>query len=133
MKSSRISNLVLHAVAALAVIAMIVSVGIKVLTDVADTASPVVLKFVIWSDVKNVPITEAQIKAFEESHPNIKIDWTNIPSRYAAKLLAMIASGEVPDVFWSSYADIPMGVNQGALLDLKPYMDKTAFPTPSTR
>lgn len=66
MKSSRISNLVLHAVAALAVIAMIVSVGIKVLTDVADAASPVVLKFVTWSDVKNVPITEAQIKAFEE-------------------------------------------------------------------
>lgn len=133
MKSSRISNLVLHAVAALAVIAMIVSVGIKVLTDVADAASPVVLKFVTWSDVKNVPITEAQIKAFEESHPNIKIDWANIPSGYAAKLLAMIASGEAPDVFWSSYTDIPMWVNRGALLDLKPYMDKTAFPTPSTR
>lgn len=92
--------------------------------QVAQAAQTVTLRFFTWSDPKNLPITEAQIKAFEDSHPNIKIDWTNLTSGYNSKILAMIAAGESPDVFWSSYQDIPMWANNGAILDLKPYMDK---------
>ncbi|HHV56075.1 MAG TPA: sugar ABC transporter substrate-binding protein [Firmicutes bacterium] len=124
MRSSRISKLVLHDVVVSAVIAILASGGIRLLVGVAAAASPVTLKFVTWSDVKNVPITEAQIKAFEASHPNIKIDWTNVPSGYASKVLTMLAAGEAPDVFWLSFTDIPQWVNRGSLLNLKPYMDK---------
>ncbi|MBE3577627.1 MAG: sugar ABC transporter substrate-binding protein [Limnochordales bacterium] len=110
--------------ATVAAVATLVSFGGGPAVDPAAAAATVTLKFLTWSDTRNLPITEAQIKAFEASHPNIKIDWTNVPSGYASKLLAMIAAGEAPDVFWSSYTDIPMWVNRGVLLDLKPYMDK---------
>lgn len=90
----------------------------------AAKQEPVKLTFLVWGSQENVPIREAIVKAFEESHPNIKVETIFAPSGYWDKLNAMIAAGTPPDVFWLSYQDVPSYVEKGMLYNLKELADK---------
>ncbi len=67
-------------------------------------------------------LVQQNLKNFEASHPNIKINWQPIPGDYATKMRANVASGTVPDVFYLQPAMSSSYISAGKLLNLSPYM-----------
>lgn len=72
-------------------------------------------------------------RAFEASHPNIRVALSLFPSRgFATRVLTAIAADEGPDI-WYHYHSPDMAV-QGFMMDLTPYfeqssVDETWFPS----
>lgn len=61
-------------------------------------------------------------RAFEESHPNIRVAVSLFPSRaFNTRVATAIAGGEAPDIWYTYYS--PDTANQGFLEDLTPYIE----------
>ncbi|EXX86722.1 hypothetical protein BG53_05600 [Paenibacillus darwinianus] len=79
----------------------------------------VTLKWATWMSPEE---SDRYIKAFEATHPNIKIvkdtavDWP-----WNEKLSAVAAAGELPDVMWTF--GVPFAAANGWLEDLTPYLN----------
>lgn len=58
-------------------------------------------------------------KAFEQSHPNVRILLEPITDDPARQLAALAAAGKVPDVVWTIDALTPSLVEAGLLLDMR--------------
>ncbi|HET9919219.1 MAG TPA: extracellular solute-binding protein, partial [Ktedonobacteraceae bacterium] len=67
-------------------------------------------------------LVQSNLKAFEQAHPNIHINWSPIPGDYPTKMRANVASGTVPDVFYLSPDMSSAYISSGKLLNLSPYM-----------
>lgn len=58
----------------------------------------VTLSFTYWGGSYEQPLMEKLIADFEEAYPYIKVDSQHIPSDYEAKMSAMVAGKEEPDI-----------------------------------
>lgn len=86
---------------------------------------PVTLKFMGWeaSPLETESVKNG-IKKFEETHPNIKVEYTPVPGdQYASKLLTMMAGDAPPDVFFLGSVDYRAFQERGVLLDLSTYFE----------
>lgn len=95
--------------------------------EAAPPAEPVTIEW--WTVPSEEYSEEAQValaRAFEESHPNIKVNVTVLPeSGFTEKMTAALGAGQgAPDVafFWDTNW-YPQA------LDLRPYIEKTNFDT----
>lgn len=88
----------------------------------------VVIKTSGWDISSTVGIQshEALIAAFEETHPNIKVELTDIPSAdYTKKLSIMLNGGDDLDVVWPKDGDtLPALAAKGHIEDLTPYIER---------
>jgi multiple sugar transport system substrate-binding protein len=73
-------------------------------------------------------LVQQELNGFQQSHPNIKVNWSPIPGDYVAKMRANSASGNLPDVFYMQPAMAPEYITSGKLLNLSPYMAKDNVP-----
>lgn len=64
----------------------------------AEKKEPVTLKFTYWGGSFEKPAVEATIKDFEKAYPNITVNAQHIPADYEAKMSAMVAGNEAPDI-----------------------------------
>ncbi|MBV2155680.1 ABC transporter substrate-binding protein [Kitasatospora sp. SUK 42] len=82
----------------------------------ARSGQPVTLTF--WGWAKG---TKDVVAAFNASHPDIKVDYQEIPSGVAggyAKISNAVKAGNAPDVFNVEYPQLPDFVSQGAVQDI---------------
>lgn len=82
---------------------------------------PVEISYLVRSDieVKMQKWTEISVKEFEELHPNIKVKVIGVPwGDYNAKLLAMFAAGEPPEVAANYAAGFPTFYRNKAITPL---------------
>jgi multiple sugar transport system substrate-binding protein len=79
------------------------------------------LTFMHWGSLLEKEEMGKTIEAFEEAHPDISVDQQYVPGDYDTKLNALVAAGDVPDVFYigSSVYD---WAKEGRLLDFTPYI-----------
>jgi len=80
----------------------------------------------VWlqADAVRLPGYELVIKRFEEAHPDIKIELTNVPGGWSdlyRKLLAAFAAGTAPDVLYGKGYWITEFADKGLILDLHKY------------
>jgi len=67
-------------------------------------------------------LVQQNLKNFETSHPNIKVNWSPISGDYPTKMRANVASNTVPDVFYLQPGMSTSYISTGKLLNLSPYM-----------
>src|SRR5574342_702164 len=87
---------------------------------------PVDITFTMWGAPEELAVWQAVVDDFHTANPNITVqvdvsDWDS----YWTKLNTLVAGGTPPDVF---AMDAPLFLDwqsRGALLNLKPYIDKT--------
>ncbi|MBE2236613.1 MAG: extracellular solute-binding protein [Caldilineaceae bacterium] len=85
---------------------------------------PIELLYMTHNHAQSIPVNEAAIAEFQESHPNVTITFDNAPhSNYEQKILTAFAGGEGPDVFWAGDWMIPQFVKNGIVAPVNP----TAF------
>lgn len=113
-----------------------VEVEKEVFIEVTPTAVPVgedeVVTVTWWGTERGRDTAAARdlhyqlARAFEESHPNIKVAVSLFPSRgFSDRVLTAIAGGEGPDAWYHYFAtDI---ANQGFLEDLTPYLEASGI------
>ncbi|MFJ9695633.1 ABC transporter substrate-binding protein [Kitasatospora sp. NPDC101183] len=85
-------------------------------TAAKDDGKPVTLTF--WGWAKG---TKDVVAAFNSSHPNIKVEYEEIPSGAAggyAKISNAVKAHNAPDVFNVEYPQLPDFVSQGAVQDI---------------
>jgi len=58
----------------------------------------VTLSFTYWGGSFEQPLMEKLIKGFEAQYPHIKVEGQHIPADYEAKMSAMVAGNEAPDL-----------------------------------
>ena len=63
--------------------------------------------------------------AFEAANPDVKVERTRVQTGYPDRLVALIASGTVPDVIALDMADIMSFGDERFLYDLNPFIQKT--------
>ena len=83
------------------------------------------LRWSFWASAEEMQYWSDRINSYMELHPNVTIEMeTTTWNQYWEKLTTQVASNSVPDILGmtSGYAREYM-VN-GALLDMKPYMDR---------
>lgn len=84
---------------------------------------PVELVFTFWGSPQEKTDVEGMVAAFNESHPNIKVEAQYIPNTgYEEKIATMVASGNPPDVAYLSGPTALQLAGQGQLLDLSEYL-----------
>jgi multiple sugar transport system substrate-binding protein len=83
------------------------------------TAEPVALHFTFWgSDVERAAV-EKTVRAFEAANPNIKVQAEHIPGpEYVARLSAMFAAGDPPDVGYLYETHAALWASGGKVLDM---------------
>jgi multiple sugar transport system substrate-binding protein len=87
------------------------------------------ITWLVRTDPNMIDWEKDMIKGFETDNPNIKVKLETIPqAEIDQRLTTMIASGKVPDVWSSNWADSGFAtyMKMGALLDLTLYFKKDA-------
>jgi multiple sugar transport system substrate-binding protein len=100
--------------------------GAAIVAAAIAQTSAVTIQYATW-DATRRPLDEKVIKAFEASHPNIKVKYNLVPwDAYWQKAAAMTAGGVTFDVMWMNLDNLPFYVSQGALeqLDVTPAENK---------
>ncbi|QDU70943.1 extracellular solute-binding protein [Mucisphaera calidilacus] len=123
MKLSDVPRWLLAICAALIIIWSFVDVGARTWRLWADRlADPrPVLTVLHWGDNAEIDIVQSTIDAFEEKHPEIRVQRLHA-SDYDSKLKTMLAAGTPPDLFYLRYEDLPDFAQTQMLLDLEPYI-----------
>ncbi|TFE26290.1 ABC transporter substrate-binding protein [Cohnella luojiensis] len=86
----------------------------------SESSGPVTIKWATWMGQEDV---ERVIKAFEATHPNIKVEKdTSVDWPWNEKLSAVAAAGQLPDVMWTF--GVPFAAANGWLEDLTPFLEK---------
>lgn len=79
------------------------------------------LLYMTHNHPQSIPVNEAIIAEFQETHPNVKITFDNAPhDNYEQKVLTAFAGGEGPDVFWAGDWMIPQFVGNGIVAPVDP-------------
>ncbi len=63
-----------------------------------QSAEPVTLKFTYWGSAFEKSAMDKLISGFQEKYPNITVESQHIPADYEAKMSAMVAGNEAPDI-----------------------------------
>lgn len=64
----------------------------------AEKQDPVTLKFTYWGGPFEKTAMEEMVKSFEQAYPYITVNAQHIPADYEAKMSAMVAGNEAPDI-----------------------------------
>ncbi len=79
--------------------------------EAAASGEPIELLYMTHNHAQSIPVNEAIIAEFQESHPNVKITFDNAPhDNFEQKVLTAFAGGAGPDVFWAGDWMIPQFV-----------------------
>jgi multiple sugar transport system substrate-binding protein len=85
------------------------------------------ITWLVRTDPSMIDWEKEMIAGFEKEHPNIKVKLETIPqAEIDQRLTTMIASGKVPDVWSSNWANSGFAtyMKMGALLDLTKYIER---------
>jgi ABC-type glycerol-3-phosphate transport system substrate-binding protein len=94
--------------------------------DIPEPTEPVTVSFASWvgSNDGTLPTLRDQ---FQELHPNITIEFQDVPAEEATdRLTTRIAGGNPPDVQFLDQSAVIDFASRNALLDLGPYIEKSA-------
>lgn len=95
-----------------------------------ETPTTTVLRIANWSGPANDPrflaLERAHREQFEQAHPGVRVELEQIPGvgQFESKALLMIASGNAPDVVQLDCSSAAVFIDNGALLDLGPLMQR---------
>lgn len=97
-------------------------------SDAGYTGPDATITYSIWGDPQEIKNQQAIVDAFHVANPKITVkvtvsDW----EPYWDKLLTSITGGDAPDVFAMDGPLFPDYQSRGALLDLKPYIDRDGY------
>ncbi len=97
-------------------------------SDAGYTGPAATISYSIWGDPQEIKNQQAIVDAFHVANPKITVkvtvsDW----EPYWDKLLISITGGAAPDVFAMDGPLFPDYQSRGALLDLKPYIDRDGY------
>jgi len=102
--------------AALAALAIALPLGLAACGGADD--GKVTLRYAFWDDTQR-PAVEAMIAAFNEEHPDIKVELEQAPwDDYWTSLDTQFAGENAPDVFWDHVSKFPTFADQGVLLPI---------------
>lgn len=91
-------------------------------TKAAKPAEKTKLKVISWWDITKATSLQKLKAKFEELNPDMELEFTQIGSGYADKVLTIIAGGgDVPDVMMLAMDQVPRFANAGAIMDLSKY------------
>ncbi|KIL38954.1 hypothetical protein SD70_23170 [Gordoniibacillus kamchatkensis] len=93
----------------------------------APSKDKVEITWLVRTDPNMIDWEKEMIDGFQKEHPNITVKLEQIPqAEIDQRLTTMIASGKVPDVWSSNWANSGFATykKMGALLDLTPYVKK---------
>ena len=77
-----------------------------------------------WDFTSSQPLIQLKAK-FEELNPDLEMEYLQIGSKYADKMLVMIAGGaDLPDVMMLAMDKIPVYASKGAIMNLDKYIQK---------
>jgi multiple sugar transport system substrate-binding protein len=95
----------------------------------APKQDPNNIKFMFWGDTEEIKIIADTVMRFQEENPGITVSPSRAPTgSFMEKLLTLIAADSAPDVIFVPVDNVAALGTKGALLDLKPYIDRDAFP-----
>lgn len=80
------------------------------------------LRVVFWAGVEELSAEQANVDAFMQAHPGVRVSLESIPDSYLEKLVTAFAAKKPPDVLLLDSVVIPHFVDGGVLLDLQPYL-----------
>ena len=83
------------------------------------------ITFSSWGSVTEVKILDKIIKDYEQTNPNIKINFLHIPQNYFQKIHLLFASNQAPDVIFINNLYLPLYANK--LEPLNEIVDTKAF------
>jgi multiple sugar transport system substrate-binding protein len=113
-----------------ALVGVVVIAGAQARALLPDRASAVKATTVTLNGWQSSPIEEEQlakvVKAFEASHPAIKVNYSSF-NNYQATMLAKFSARKPPDVFYVDVADFADWVRQGILEPLNKYAVQSHF------
>lgn len=88
----------------------------------------VTIKYAFWGNPDAIGVEQDIISAFEESHPNIKVEpVVSGYSDYNSKIMTMIAGGMSPDVMRIDSYNFADFTSLNAVENLDPYIEKSGF------
>ncbi|MDF2658365.1 MAG: putative transporter substrate binding protein [Paenibacillus sp.] len=77
-----------------------------------------------WDFTTSDPLKQLKAK-FEQMNPDLELEYLQIGTGYADKVLAMIAGGgDLPDVMMLAMDKVPVFADKGAILSLEKYVTK---------
>ena len=82
------------------------------------------LTFMHWGSQEEANVVGSFLKKFEEANPGITVDQQHVVDEndsYATRLNTLVASGQLPDVFYCNEAMAFPLAEQGVILDVTPY------------
>ncbi len=84
----------------------------------AQPRGPAPLRVVFWAGVEELAAEQANVDAFMQAHPGVRVSLESIPDSYLEKLVTAFAAKKPPDVLLLDSVVIPHFVDGGVLLDL---------------
>jgi len=119
--------------AAMVLVAAVLTAGSQAMTDrgkgpagPAQSAATTVTLNGWQSSPAEEDLLVKVVKAFEKSHPKIKVNYSSF-NNYQATMLAKFSARKPPDVFYVDVADFADWVRQGVLEPLDKYAAKSKF------
>jgi ABC-type glycerol-3-phosphate transport system substrate-binding protein len=92
---------------------------------IPDPTEPVTISFSSWHTA-NSPVYDSLRSQFQELHPNITVDFEDVPAEEATdRLTTRIAGGNPPDVAFMDQSAVVDFASRNALLDLSPYAEQS--------
>jgi multiple sugar transport system substrate-binding protein len=86
-----------------------------------EPTEPVTIRFSSWVGQSEPIPTFA--KEFEKEHPNITIEFEDVPAgRSREKLITQVAGGNAPDVAYMDAGSVQEFASRGALVNVEPYL-----------
>ncbi len=80
------------------------------------------ITFMGWGSPQEVATFEEMISQFEDTYPDVTVEYVNVPAAdFNAKLQTMIAGQQTPDVFYLTPENVMPYASNGILFDLTEY------------
>jgi multiple sugar transport system substrate-binding protein len=93
---------------------------------IPDPSEPVTITFASWHTADSATF-EALRTQFQELHPNITVEFEDVPAEEATdRLTTRIAGGNPPNVAFLDQSVVVDFASRNALVDLNPYADQSA-------
>jgi len=92
-------------------------------------AEEVTIRLIAWGNPTEVEAREATIGMFEETYPNIKVNFLHTPQNYEDKLKTMLAGGDYPDIMYLGNGSITPYVEKGQLAALDSLIETDGLST----
>jgi multiple sugar transport system substrate-binding protein len=96
---------------------------------IGHAQEPVTIRLIAWGNPTEVEARKATIAMFEETHPNIRVEFLHTPDQYMTKLQTMLAGRDFPDVMFLGNGDVVPFATRRQLLPLDDFIARDGFDT----